>query len=59
MLDGTRHHQAGTLHRREAGIGYIPEDRTRHGLLLSQPLWVNRMLGYQSRPPVARGGLLG
>jgi ABC-type uncharacterized transport system ATPase subunit len=50
---------AGTLERREAGIGYIPEDRTRHGLLAGQPLWANRMLGHQSRPPVAKGGLLG
>ncbi|HTF46361.1 MAG TPA: ABC transporter ATP-binding protein [Pseudonocardia sp.] len=48
----------GTLRRREAGIGYVPEDRTRHGLLPSQPLWANRVLGYQSRPPISRGVLL-
>jgi ABC-type uncharacterized transport system ATPase subunit len=48
----------GTLARREAGIGYIAEDRTRHGLLLAQPLWANRILGYQSRPPVSKGQLL-
>ena len=48
----------GTLARREAGIGYIAEDRTRHGLLLTQPLWANRILGYQSREPVSRGQLL-
>ncbi|WP_214406768.1 ABC transporter ATP-binding protein [Pseudonocardia lacus] len=51
--------RASTLERREAGIGYIPEDRTRHGLLATQPLWANRMLGHQSRPPVSRGGPLG
>ncbi|MCE7005906.1 ABC transporter ATP-binding protein [Kibdelosporangium philippinense] len=45
----------GTLARREAGIGYIAEDRTRHGLLLTQPLWANRMLGYQTREPVSKG----
>ncbi|MCP2165519.1 ABC transporter ATP-binding protein [Goodfellowiella coeruleoviolacea] len=44
-----------TLHRREAGIGYVPEDRHRHGLLLTQPLWLNRVLGHQTRPPVSRG----
>jgi simple sugar transport system ATP-binding protein len=49
---------ASTLHRREAGIGYVPEDRTRHGLLASQPLWANRILGHQSRPPIARGPLI-
>jgi general nucleoside transport system ATP-binding protein len=48
----------GTLARREAGVGYIAEDRTRHGLLLTQPLWANRILGYQSRPPVSKGQLL-
>jgi simple sugar transport system ATP-binding protein len=48
----------GTLARREAGIGYIAEDRTRHSLLLTQPLWVNRMLGYQTREPVSKGQLL-
>jgi simple sugar transport system ATP-binding protein len=47
-----------TLARREAGIGYIPEDRTRHGLLPSKPLWANRVLGFQSRPPLAKGALL-
>ncbi|MFC4947083.1 ABC transporter ATP-binding protein [Pseudonocardia sp. GCM10023141] len=51
--------RASTLARREAGIGYIPEDRTRHALLATQPLWANRVLGYQTRPPVARRGLIG
>jgi len=50
--------RAGTLARREAGIGYIPEDRTRHGLLLTEPLWKNRILGYQTRRPTARGAFL-
>ena len=58
-LSGRDITRAGTLARREAGIGYVPEDRTRHGLLASQPLWANRMLGHQSRPPVSRGGVLG
>jgi simple sugar transport system ATP-binding protein len=48
----------GTLARREAGIGYVPEDRHRQGLLLTQPLWANRILGYQTRKPVSRGGWL-
>jgi general nucleoside transport system ATP-binding protein len=59
VLDGKDLTKAHTLERREAGIGYIPEDRTRHGLLLTQPLWANRMLGYQSRPPVSKGGVFG
>ena len=46
-----------TRERREAGIGYIPEDRQRHGLLLDAPLWENRILGHQSREPVRAGHL--
>jgi simple sugar transport system ATP-binding protein len=41
--------------RREAGIGYIPEDRTERGLLLPARLWENVMLGHQTRPPFVRG----
>ena len=44
-----------TRRRRAAGIGYIPEDRHRHGLLLGAPLWENRILGHQTRPPSTRG----
>jgi ABC-type uncharacterized transport system ATPase subunit len=44
-----------TAARRGAGIGYIPEDRHRHGLLLDFPLWENRILGHQDRPPSVRG----
>ena len=47
-----------TRERRGAGIGYIPEDRHRHGLLLDAPLWENRILGFQDRPPAAKGMLL-
>jgi general nucleoside transport system ATP-binding protein len=44
-----------TRDRREAGIGYIPEDRTERGLLLSAPLWENVMLGHQTSKPFASG----
>jgi general nucleoside transport system ATP-binding protein len=44
-----------TNQRREYGVGYIPEDRHRHGLLLEAPLWENRVLGHQTREPSARG----
>jgi ABC-type uncharacterized transport system ATPase subunit len=50
--DVTRWH---TRKLREAGIGYIPEDRHRHGLLLDSPLWENRMLGHQTERPNAKG----
>jgi ABC-type uncharacterized transport system ATPase subunit len=70
-LIGLRHPAAGTVRlggkditswstreRRESGIGYIPEDRQRHGLLLDSPLWENRILGHQTRPPSVKGGWL-
>ncbi|MEV0703431.1 ABC transporter ATP-binding protein [Saccharopolyspora sp. NPDC050389] len=47
--------ELSTLARREAGIGYVPEDRHRQGLLLQESLWINRILGYQTRRPTARG----
>jgi simple sugar transport system ATP-binding protein len=44
-----------TRHRREAGIGFIPSDRHRQGLLLEAPLWENRILGHQTRKPNVSG----
>ncbi|GGZ56926.1 sugar ABC transporter ATP-binding protein [Streptomyces bluensis] len=44
-----------TRRRREQGIGYIPEDRHRHGLLLEAPLWENRILGHVTEAPNAKG----
>jgi ABC-type uncharacterized transport system ATPase subunit len=44
-----------TRARREGGIGYVPEDRHRQGLLLSATLWENRVLGHQHRSPARRG----
>ncbi|NYF99060.1 ABC transporter ATP-binding protein [Janibacter cremeus] len=43
---------------REAGVGYIPEDRHRQGLLLDAPLWENRMLGHQTEAPSSKHGIL-
>jgi simple sugar transport system ATP-binding protein len=47
-----------TLRRREAGIGFIPEDRHRQGLILEGTLWENRVLGHQTRKPSASGILI-
>jgi simple sugar transport system ATP-binding protein len=40
---------------RNAGVGYIPQDRQRDGLLMSAPLWENRILGHQFSEPMAKG----
>jgi len=65
---GMRSPQQGSIHlgdaditrwssrrRREAGIGYVPEDRQLRGLLLPSPLWENAMLGKQTMPPFSSG----
>jgi len=58
VLAGTDIDSWATRQRREAGIGYIPEDRQRHGLLLDATLWENRMLGHQTEKPNSTGFLL-
>jgi simple sugar transport system ATP-binding protein len=54
-LGGTDISTWSTRRRRVAGIGYIPEDRHRQGLLLEAPLWENRVLGHQTERPNSRG----
>ncbi|GAA2452601.1 ABC transporter ATP-binding protein [Streptomyces macrosporus] len=67
-LIGTRRPDGGTIalggeditswptrKRREGGVGYIPEDRHRHGLLLEAPLWENRILGHVTEAPNSKG----
>ena len=44
-----------TRQRREAGFGFIPEDRHRQGMLLDATLWENRILGHQSQRPNVTG----
>jgi len=43
---------------RDAGVGFIPEDRHRHGMLLEAPLWENVILGHQTQTPNVNGFLL-
>ncbi|WP_344385617.1 ABC transporter ATP-binding protein [Streptomyces thermolineatus] len=57
-LDGEDITSRPTRARREGGIGYIPEDRHRHGLLLESPLWENRILGHVGEAPNSKGFLL-
>ncbi|MGA8852081.1 MAG: ABC transporter ATP-binding protein [Aeromicrobium sp.] len=57
-VDGVDIAGRSTRERRESGIGYIPEDRHRHGLLLEAPLWENRILGHQTREPNVSGPLI-
>jgi simple sugar transport system ATP-binding protein len=47
--------RTGVRERRSAGLGFIPADRHRDGLLLDASLWENRLLGHLVGPPAARG----
>ena len=40
---------------RGSGIGYIPFDRHREGLMLSAPLWENALLGRETEPKFRSG----
>ena len=57
-LDGEDVTTWPTRQRREAGLGYIPQDRQRHGLLLDAPIWENQMLGHQTMAPNSTGGFI-
>lgn len=46
---------ASVRDRREGGLGYVPQDRHREGLLLDAPLWENAALGHQTSAPYAKG----
>jgi simple sugar transport system ATP-binding protein len=44
-------------HMNEAGVGYVPGDRHKFGLILSFPVYDNLVLTSYYRPPFARGPL--
>ena len=45
-------------HGRPQGLGHVPEDRLRMGLVQGFPAWENAFLGYQDRPAVTAGPFL-
>ncbi|MEI2650784.1 MAG: ATP-binding cassette domain-containing protein [Microthrixaceae bacterium] len=45
----------GVRERRHAGIGYIPFDRHREGLMLAAPLWENMILGHDDTSRFSNG----
>jgi ABC-type uncharacterized transport system ATPase subunit len=55
QLGGTDLASLGVSDRRNAGIGYIPFDRHREGLLLAAPLWENMILGHDDSHRFSRG----
>ena len=55
LVDGEDIAKLSTRERRDAGIGYISEDRQKDGLVLGFTLWENAALGHQHRRPFAKG----
>jgi len=55
QLVGEALHHTSPRHILERGVAHIPEDRQRHGLLLSFPIHDNMMLCTYYQPPFAKG----
>jgi len=55
QLLGEAIHHSSPRHILERGVAHIPEDRQRHGLLLSFPIHDNLMLCTYYQPPFAKG----
>ncbi len=53
IFEGKRINHLSTRKRKEIGIGHIPEDRHKRGLLLNSDLSENSILGVHYRPPAA------
>src|SRR5690606_39025567 len=54
-LEGKKLHNATPRQILESGVAHIPEDRQRHGLILSFPIHDNLMLCTYYKEPFARG----
>ncbi len=54
-LEGTDITHTSVRHRREAGVGFVPQDRQAEGLLLDATLWENAALGHQTQAPYSKG----
>ena len=57
-FSGVSINDLSVAHRRDLGIGLIPEDRQRQAMMMESPLWENRILGHQRGKPVMNGFVL-
>ena len=58
LLDGEDLASRSTAEIRNAGVGFVPEDRHEQGLVLGMTLWENLVLGRQDDPPFVKYGVL-
>lgn len=54
-LDGKCINHFDVRQRKSMGIGFVPQDRHRSGLVLKMSLWENLMLGYQRGKEFTKG----
>ena len=57
-LDGEEIQKMSVRHRTESGIGHIPEDRHKHGLVLEYSLEDNFILQAYHKAPFSKSGIL-
>ena len=55
LLDGKPITGSNSRRCKELGIGFIPQDRHRSGLILKMPVWENLLVGYQRRREYRNG----
>jgi ABC-type uncharacterized transport system ATPase subunit len=58
VLEGRDLASLTTAEIRNAGVGFVPEDRHEQGLVLGMTLWENSVLGRQDDAPFVKRGIL-
>ena len=58
LVDGRDVTRLNARQMKELGVGFIPQDRHRHGLVLDMDIEDNLLMGYQRRPEYKKGRFL-
>lgn len=58
LLEGQDVTGSDAVKMKDLGVGFIPQDRHRHGLVLDMSIEDNLIIGYQRRPEFKRGKFL-
>lgn len=58
LLDGVDITGQGSRARKKMGVGFIPQDRQKTGLILKMSIWENLILGYQREAKYTRHSFL-
>ena len=58
LVDGQDVTRLNARQMKELGVGFIPQDRHRHGLVLDMDIEDNLLMGYQRRPEYKKGRFL-